>query len=154
MAFCDFVFNDGSPTLYSLRHLTTYSLLAALLFGNVAGWVHVGCHGSGHHRVAPQSEPAAHSCCCHHHCAAPTAKDEGSKGSDSESDDSAPADEHDSDHCSVCQGFFASRHSAILIGDVIVWTPAFTGRLSFERDDALVKPIFLSGLSVRGPPSV
>ena len=153
MAFGVYVFNDGLPALYSLRHLTTYLVLAILLFSNVAGWVHVGCYGSGNHQVSAESEPKAHSCCCKHHCESEDASKDDSKGDKSNSDESKPADEHDSDHCSVCHGFFASRHSAIVIGDVIVWSPADAERMCFERNDVLAESIFLSGLSVRGPPN-
>ncbi|WP_146455882.1 hypothetical protein [Rubripirellula tenax] len=129
------------------RALSTYLLLAALLFSNVAGWVHVGACGAASDATTCSEASTTKSCCGHHHCGQPqSAQDE------STSDHPEPSHEHDSDRCSVCQNFLAFRHTTLAVASDIVWTPLLTQRLGRDVDSDFVDPIFLSGLSVRGPP--
>ena len=139
-------------------------MLVALLFGNVAGWVHIGC---SHHSLGCCSETLANSakspsgnpvaddhgehCCCHHECGA-TGAGEAAEFLASESE--TPADQHDPDTCSVCQSFFASRHASTLVDPVLT-----IERLAISRDVALVDDVFTAddytvSHTVRGPPSV
>ncbi|WP_417750193.1 hypothetical protein [Rosistilla oblonga] len=141
-----FLIIDGLPTLASRRILTTYALLAALLLSNVAGWLHVGCCHPSDLASADPAAAATHACGCQHHCHS------GPTDEESDPDSDAPP-EHDSDRCSVCQSFFASRFAAIANADTIVWTPLATERLRFRRDVVSIESLSLNGLSVRGPPS-
>lgn len=139
--------------LSALRPLTTCLLLATMLLSNVAGWMHVGCCDPTTHdsNVSRGSQPAAVSCCGHCHC------DLGRQSSEAPTDDSStPKREsvpHDSESCPVCQNLFASRHAILAAGPTAIWEPLAIGRVHPELHDVSIAPVFLSGLSVRGPPN-
>ncbi|WP_146598436.1 hypothetical protein [Novipirellula aureliae] len=166
----------------SSRILTVYLSLAALLFGNVAGWVHVGCSAhpgcSGHPTGCCRAklddacetfedDSCQHSCCHHDHAdachsetlahsdeSASTDWQTGANKQSSDPDSEAPVDHHDSDRCSICQNFFASRHAVALASDV-AWVQLLTGGLEVVLVDDLFVPNHRSSIhSVRGPPSV
>ncbi|MGB7342877.1 MAG: hypothetical protein WBD20_01575 [Pirellulaceae bacterium] len=162
----------------SSRTLAVYLTLAALLFSNVAGWVHVGCSGHltrcGHSAgccdstsnvactlasTTAQQDCCEHSCCQHDHVAptlppiefpAEIAVDTHAEESDSDT----PAEQHDSDSCSICQSFFASRHAVTLVDPIVA-----IERLAVTCDAPLVDDVVGSNPlsrshTVRGPPSV
>ncbi|WP_146516059.1 hypothetical protein [Rubripirellula amarantea] len=144
---------DHRPVL-SLRPLTTCLLLVTLLLSNVAGWVHVGCcDASPDSSVASeQSEATTASCCCHSHCHSRQPTDTTPPGESSTTpQDSVP---HDSDSCHVCQNLFAFRHAILTTSPTMVWEPLAIPSERPELDEVSFEPIFLSGLSGRGPPSV
>lgn len=119
-----------------------------MLFSNVAAWIHVGCcEQASEKQVA--DVPGR---CCQHSCSAANAND--GPADDSPDGGPAPASEHDSDSCHVCQTFHVSRHAVVATGDAILWTTAATGHLRLERDDAPCEDLYRTELSVRGPPSV
>ncbi|MCO8123089.1 hypothetical protein NHH03_15180 [Stieleria sp. TO1_6] len=130
--------------LFSIRNLTTYFVLTALLFSNVAGWVHVGCVSDSHQANAAQ-ENGGHRCSCHHdHC------NSGPSPADRET---LPIDEHDSGSCSICQSFYASRNAVVARDVSITWTSVLVARLRVVSSSLHLEQTRLSGLSVRGPPN-
>ena len=128
------------------RIFTTYLVLTALLISNLVGIVHVGCTSAKQNRHSSIQHSDAKSCHCHHHHC------DRSQNSSHESQQPSPADEHDCDHCSICQNFFASRNAVFTFTQVIDWKPLPTQRLCVDGDCNPTTPIFLYGLSVRGPP--
>ncbi len=139
-----------NPILLSMRTLTTYLVLTSLLIGNAVGLVHVGCAGAKHHRQTSCSQTPVKSCSCHHQHGGLR------KNSGDESQEPCPANEHehDPDHCSVCQNFFATRNAVFSVTLVIDWKPLPMQRLSVEHASDATSAVYLCGLSVRGPPSV
>ncbi len=124
--------------LIPLRTLTTYLVLVALLFSNVAGLVHVGCADSP---VACQQSTddhaeTKHHCCHHSHCASTTEREDHSERPQS----SSPCDQHDSDRCSVCQTFFATRHAVPVIALMEVCETVLIERLLLDKAK---RPTFL-----------
>ncbi|WP_235033433.1 hypothetical protein [Rubripirellula obstinata] len=145
----------------SSRILTVYIILAALLFGNVAGWVHVGC--SGHHSGccatkldnACAETSSSRSCCKHDHRDACCSKE--SEQAENQANDPAselPAPQHDADRCAICQNFFASRE-AIMLEYVITQIEPLTicDEVAFA-DDVFTSNHLSSSQTVRGPPRV
>ena len=137
--------NPGIQPLPS-RTFTTYLVLTALLISNWIGLVHVGCTTAKKHQNSSIGQLEAKSCSCHHqHC-------DRSQNASHESKQPSPADEHDCDHCSICQNFYATRNALFTFTQVIDWKPLPTQRLCIARDSTPTAAIFLYGLSVRGPP--
>lgn len=168
--------------LKSCRVLIVSLTLTALVLSNLAGWVHVGCatNQSGCCLVAgadactaSDRNPQRSRSCCHHHgdsCrsnatapvgeqthppAGKSADQSDSDPSDSDQSDSEhPGEPHDSDRCSVCQNFFASRH-AVFVADVdVVMAPLAVRREIVFVDDVYAPSTHLRCDTVRGPPSV
>ncbi|EMI40753.1 signal peptide protein [Rhodopirellula sp. SWK7] len=125
-----------------------------MLLSNVAGWMHVGCCDaeSGNSGANHASVTAQASCCSHCHCHA------GHQSSGSAADDSSNPDQestpHDSESCHVCQNLFASRHAVLTSSATVVWEPLAIDWLRPELCEVSIEPVFLSGLSIRGPPNV
>ncbi|WP_145349816.1 hypothetical protein [Roseimaritima multifibrata] len=148
----------------SSRILTVYLTLAALLFGNVTGWVHVGCssHPAGccsTNAVNPgetsTGEHGSHSCCHHNHgdtCQADALAH--TDKPDEKHDPAQPTEEHDSDRCSICQSFFASRHAIMLADAVVCMERLAVGRELAFIDDLIAQSHLSRSHTVRGPPSV
>ncbi len=155
---------SGVKPLPSRLHLTTYLALASLIFGNALSWVHVGCHAAGGgctHTSKGLSESLgiaerAHKCC--HHSDNPI---DHRMGVELQKGQSKPIQqgerqpvgaEHDSEDCFVCQNVFALRHGLITNDVPFVWEPEITQRQPVCVSSALPGALFLSGLSLRGPP--
>ena len=152
------------------RNLTAYLALAALLFGNVAGWMHIGCSSPNQScctasvdqdiaslsacrdHVAPESY-AKHACCHHDHA---VAEKQSPRHADSAGDDSVPtpADEHDPDQCSICQSFFSSRHAVVLPCQPTLLEAVLSAYAVFTPDDALLDTAISGNHWDRGPPRV
>jgi hypothetical protein len=139
-----------------LRRSQFSALLAlfALLFGNVAGWLHVGCAEICEHAsqkpagcatpVAPAADTA--------HCCGGHAAETNRAAGRHEKSPAVPRNSHDSDHCTVCQTFFSQRAISALFAPVGCWQP-----LSPEPACGSVEPCDLpvalaASISVRGPP--
>jgi hypothetical protein len=142
-------FQRWNSTLPSLRTLPILAMLASLLLGNVAGIVHLGCGESNGYREGSAIQTQAHACGCHRLCASPNDSSE-------ESPQPSPAvphdSEHDSDHCGICQSFYVARFAVAAPVQATVWKPLLTERLFVDLHSQSVVPVFLHGLSVRGPP--
>ena len=161
----------GSRPMNSKKPIAMIAI-AALLLGNVAGWVHVGgLHSCCSHPAAqisadtmdraPQATLSAHAgdrsadhChhrCCHHATDKSGPSDPSGDGA-SKSANSTPPTQHDSDSCSVCQNFFSTRQA------VVLWTTVAAGltiAVSHDvvlADDVFVSDTLLSRHWVRGPP--
>lgn len=175
-------FNVGNRPLASFRILTVYLTLAALLFGNVAGWVHVGCssHQSGccaahcNSSALPHDESHCHAhaghthdhgeqgysdhgCCDHAHTGAN--EHQTTCQSDvnvilAESESDQPSEPHDSDRCSICQSFFASRYAIFLWDTTVQLEPLTASRDVAIAENAFVPQAICHLHRVRGPPSV
>ncbi len=126
-----------NPTLRSLRHLAALLTLASLLLSNVAGIVHVGCSVSTGHIPATASEGQAHCCSCH----VPAAKCEDSSDGPQPA---APAEDHDSDHCSICQSLHAARYAVIQNAQKVDRRLLATQQLHTTETAALPKLFFLA----------
>ena len=155
----------GVWPLPSRLHLTTYLALAVLIFGNALGWAHVGCHASGHacrhasiastaSAVAAETE---HVCCQHAHN--PFKHRTSCQQQQQNQPKSLPhrerqpaGGEHDSDSCFVCQSVFALRQGLIADSVTFVWEPGIAHLQPACVSSVLPEAVFLSGLSVRGPP--
>lgn len=164
------LFNVGNRPLKSFRILTVYLTLAALLIGNVAGWVHVGCssHGAAGQTagccspgLTTDSQTLAkkgrvNACCQHGACSASTAAKAQHEDTAAQQTDppEAPAEEHDSDCCSICQNFFESRQAVVLASDVAYVELLVTGHEVVLVDDVFAPNPLLRRHTVRGPPSV
>lgn len=148
----DSVSTVAGNSVLNTAKLTSILAIASLLFGNVAGWVHIGhhhhSHGHAHAEVAQVAEQ--HGCCHHHH----HCHDDEGATKESEPDQDPVHHEHDSDNCSVCRNFFASRHALPTIGQTVAWQPAEISDALPVVSDLAPQPIFLSGHSSRGPPRV
>lgn len=139
------------------RPTTTYLLLATMLLSNVVGWVHVGCcHHSPEKQVANDGSEVSGVSCCHHcNChGSDKSKEASSENTAAESDPWQGSTPHDSDSCNVCQSLFAFRYSILISTPVVVLEPLVISNGRPELDEVSFEPIFLSGLSVRGPPNV
>lgn len=147
------------------RYLTTVLALISLLVGNGLGWLHVGCHSSGDPccHVAKASSKisvladAGHKCCHYSqnpfkHRATCQPQDGDAANPNQQSDPQPAGGEHDSDSCFVCQNFFASRQALITSDVAFVWEPAITQQQCVCISSLLPEAVFLSGVSVRGPP--
>lgn len=148
----------------SCRVLTVHLTLAVLLFGNAAGWVHVGCSGhqadccsaaSAAASKSAQGDHRGHRRCDHDHGSSCHAESpEKSESTSDKSESESPASGHDSDECAVCQSFFASRHAVVLLEAAGV-----IESLTVAGDVVLVCDVFApshhsSSHTVRGPPSL
>jgi|GEM_PF-3572572 len=171
------LFNVGNRPLASFRILTVYLTLAALLFGNVAGWVHVGCsshqsgccvshcdlsarlhdesHGQTH--ASHTHDHGEHGCCHHAHTSADehetTCQSDASCAS-TESESDQPSEPHDSNRCSICQSFSASRHAVFLWDTTVQLEPLTANRDVTIAENAFVPQATCHLHRVRGPPSV
>jgi hypothetical protein len=155
--------------------------LASLLFGNVAGWVHVGCHqheqgiqcchdlSLGHsHCCDHQTDDSGQDCCHSDDSLMPPMESLASlvvsvssqhgeqwpnelAANEQNPGEPAPC-EHDSQRCSICQSFFASRTAIVLPNVSVVFQPADFSRELIAETVPWVGSVDLSGLSVRGPP--
>ena len=157
-------FTAGNRSLTSFRILTVYLTLAALLFSNFAGWVHVGCsnHHGDHHTgccspasavavKSAESDRGRHSCCCHHHGSDCTADTDTATKPES---DPPTHQHHDSDRCAVCQNFFASRHAVTVVDAVVAIERIAVSRGVAPVDDVFAPNHLSPSHTVRGPPSV
>jgi len=164
--------NGGTRILFWWRTFTTYLTLASLLVGNLAGWVHVGCHDpwGGGCCIAPASLPAVeasdskqpsdsgHACGCHldhqridqQEDTEDTAREENRLPCPAGK--SQPLPEHDSDGCTICQGFLASRQAFLVVAAWIDWSPTLSWEGPLVWSDPILDAFSLGGLFVRGPP--
>jgi hypothetical protein len=147
-------------TTYSRR--IAYLALFALLFGNVAGWLHVAV--SHHHGpIAAQTEATAEKLielesgrqsqgcsCSHHHCDRPSSEQTDRSNADS-SPESTPC-EHDSDRCSVCQAFLVNRNGTTLPPAASVFSMEQPARRVRHETHPVQARSSLGSISVRGPP--
>ncbi|MGB7329084.1 MAG: hypothetical protein WBD31_29660 [Rubripirellula sp.] len=152
----------------SYRTLTVYITLVALLLGNAAGWVHVGCShqassccavDSGGSRKAASlrtssKEPVGHACCHHRQDGSCHSKATADTADSGTSDSSLPAEPHDSDGCAVCQSFFASRNAVTLVDSVLAIERLAVSRKVVFLDDVIAPNHQSPSHTVRGPPSV
>ncbi|QEF99159.1 hypothetical protein Mal15_32190 [Stieleria maiorica] len=157
-----------NQALFLLRHSCVYLCIASLLIGNLAGWTHVGCVEANHaccQRIeveATRPESPRHACCHHshadgashaHHSSSSCTTERTPEAHTDGSDHGCP-DGHDSDRCSVCQSFFASRHAAF-----IVQPTALAPEISVQTSVHVRKTVraverLCRSISVRGPPRV
>ena len=146
---------------------TAIFLIPAMLLGNAAGWVHVGCMhspcsvqvsvdlaGTGE---ASESQSRRSHLACSHACRHPGSESAAKPDCDDRgSSDSSSTDEphrHDSDRCSICQQFFTTRHVAVsLVPPSCIPAEAISQWLPGPETD-LFCPGSTGSVSVRGPPS-
>ncbi|WP_148080306.1 hypothetical protein [Roseimaritima ulvae] len=140
-----------------------------MLIGNCAGWLHIGCVDSATScctgPVADSASDSSHltACCAHSHCH--TEADQASRHA-TESDageatasDSAPGEHpgsqpHDSDHCSICQSFSATRNAAFIVQLPIAGCVHQTHFAPIIPDSVSARSLLGDSISVRGPPRV
>lgn len=159
----------------SRQQYCSYFALVALLFGNVAGLLHVGSHqhhdachvvqvASEHSQqieATTQSEGSKKRwhCHCHHHSqsseqpagSSPQSSDQ--QGSNEEGGGHSPCD-HDREHCSICQAMAHSSKGSLL--DLArIETDAPDVSTAVDTSFRLLMPADqIAGLSARGPPCV
>lgn len=168
----------------SLRTFTASLALAALLLGNVAGWVHVGEHAhhscGGHARheglvqdstvnpLATVEQSRRGSCCCdHHHCeskslakktATESVADSAERyllGATSHSHDAPPCQhDHDSQQCSVCQAIFACRDGFVTLSPDVRWEVLRAATSVIAESHVCLQTFEPGCFFVRGPPCV
>ena len=144
-----------------LQRIGSIICIFALLFSNVAGFVHLGCtqSASGKPHTHPHLSDTSHDH-HHHHCghshshAVSDVDNQTSSGDNSWPQDSRHSDHHDEDTCHVCQSLYNHDDSAISTEsqDSII-------ELAQTERTCLYDKIFcgelLVGLKlVRGPPQV
>lgn len=171
MAFCPLV-----PTLNPLRKSCVFLCVAALLLGNAAGWVHVGCvhsptaccshsdsgntasvappvaccsHSHAHHHEHSHDSPSASTTSCSGEKTAPSRETQ--KGS---SDPSEFPAEHDHERCSVCQSFFASRDGMLTCIDVPAHFAVASEFSTATSEPTRSADLLRTSISVRGPPQI
>ena len=144
-----------------LQRIGSIICIFALLFSNVAGFVHLGCTQSAsgkphtHQHLSDTSHDHLHHHCGHSHSHAVSDVDnQTSSGDHSWPQDSRHSDHHDEDTCHVCQSLYNHDDSAISTEsqDSII-------ELAQTERTCLYDKIFcgelLVGLKlVRGPPQV
>lgn len=158
-----------SRFLYIFRPLTAGLCIAALLFSNVAGWLHVGCADAGRNCCSAQAtedvETKPHTTsCCHsshghadthrtgephsHHCA-----DETSETGSEPDHDHAPV-EHDHERCSICQNFFTLRNGVVTTAVPTIQAVEAVEVITDNPARIPLPSLLLDSISVRGPPQV
>ncbi len=156
-------------TLYVSRHLCAHLCIASLLIGNVAGWMHLGCVESASSCCVHSdskvtvTEARRHSCCHHSHGHSTSHAHSAGLRQDTNqrlpADNANPAeqgcpDDHDSDRCSICQSFFASRHAAFIVQLPLFGTDHQPRRVVIHPSRWQLQQTVWNGISVRGPPRV
>ena len=141
--------------------------IAALLISNVVGWAHFGCVQTASScclqsdTKAPVGKVRSESG-CHHSCG--TSQDHRHAGKDDqETDGQLPTNQsdstnhdcpekHDSDRCSICQSFFASRNAAFTMQAVAVSADDQPQLAVLFPGHVRLQECRYGGISVRGPP--
>ena len=168
----------GSAYFYEARFLqltrvlTVCLTLAALVFSNVAGWVHVGCASQwsaccsdscDDSDGSPAKKTVPDRSCCRHHGGASCQtqatepldeKPADPQQSDSQQSDSQQSDPHDSDRCSICQNFFTSRHAVPAAVVEVASAPMVVCQTAVVVDKVFAPNSLLRSDTVRGPPRV
>ncbi|MEM6471795.1 MAG: hypothetical protein AAF802_19705 [Planctomycetota bacterium] len=147
------------------QQLTGYLCIIALVAGNLLGWAHVGCvHGvittqqSQHENSEPERADVKRVHCCSRHGCRFSAKRDTQPGPKTDHRD-CPAEggdcghEHDSDRCSICQGFLDCRSGVTTFIIAEFSSEAPTASIAF-RSDAPFAEAWQRELVVRGPPRV
>ena len=145
----------------SMRRMISSLCIIALLLGNVAGFVHLGCIGeSEHHHCSHLVEELAHqhqdahfhqhAGCDHHHANdQPTSNKRDSQNS---GEKHQHPNGHDKDSCHLCQSVYTSK-DCIFVTDSCC---SLTHELSIDRVFAINAPkaceAFARCNPVRGPP--
>ncbi len=141
-----------------LQRIGSITCMFALLFSNVAGFVHLGCTQTSskvphtHHHLSDTSHD--HQCGHSHSHAVSDVANQTSSGDQSCPQDSHHSDHHDEDTCHVCQSLYNHDDSAIATespDSIIELAQAERTRL---YDEIFCSELLLGLNLVRGPPQV
>ena len=166
--------------MFIQRRFVALIALVALLFGNAAGWVHVGCHQHCHsnecHHVSVLGELFLDKllpgdCCAAHHHHGDDQHADHNHGPDpslppdlnldslvvtdspvESSDAPYGHDPHEHDECSICQAFFASRDGIVLPIELATFWLANVSTDAIVITHAWFGSVEPNSTSVRGPP--
>lgn len=166
--------------MFIQRRFVALIALVALLFGNAAGWVHVGCHHHCHsnecHHVSVLGELFLDKllpgdCCGAHHHHGDDQHADHNHGPDpslppdlnldslvvtdspvESSDAPYGHDPHEHDECSICQAFFASRDGIVLPIELATFWLANVSTDAIVITHAWFGSVEPNSTSVRGPP--
>ncbi|MEM9644014.1 MAG: hypothetical protein AAF989_03380 [Planctomycetota bacterium] len=163
--------------MFSTQKYIAIVLIAALLVGNVAGWLHVGCtHNSSACCLddpcsdiacadiecaeikSTEVEASTSSCehCDHHLASTPSASlppSDLADANDSPSDAPLPAD-HDHDQCTICQGFLSTRHAVVATVSTQVHDVINVELAAGPIDSHCISQPTVGCTAIRGPPQV
>lgn len=132
----------------SLRKFLAFTMLAALLLGNVGSFVHVGQHqATSSLKLQDASSVAAVEASCS--CCLPQSGD-----CETQPDgESLPLEqEHDSDSCSICQAFYHARAGISYPAPAVINCGCTVDFLPVCTSPAPIA-IVIAGFDSRGPPS-
>ena len=149
-----YVLAGESVVVPRMRNMVTYLTVASLLLGNVAGWVHLGCHSAiqcASVQNAPTPPFHSHGECGHSHTHG-HAQNTHEGHNDREPGKPGHSDEHDSDQCSICQGFYNSRDAVVLAEESVDWHVDLIAIDRLQVGHVSYRRAYLSDCSARGPP--
>ena len=144
-----------------LQRIGSITCMFALLFSNVAGFVHLGCTQTSseaphtHHHLSDTSHDHHHHKCGHSHShAVSDVADLASSGGHSCPQDSQHSDHHDEDTCHVCQSLYNHDDSAIVTESPESIIELAQTERTCLYDETLSGGLHLGLNLVRGPPQV
>ena len=141
------------------KAIQAYLCLFALLFSNVAGWVHLGCvattSGFQVREVSdlPKQLQSARGCCHHHRLSeASPAKGHASSNKKPKRSGQDHRSNHDSQQCHICQSFLTLRQASHFLVSISPIVEAPSIRFVTQPTENEVGSAIGNGISGRGPP--
>lgn len=144
----------------SSKRLAAVLSLAALLFGNAAGWWHAGTHlvvdCAAQESRSSQAVVASRSqCSCRHHCQPSESVADSSDGqTDTRRQSQLPPCEHDHESCAICQAFLSIRQAMSSTVAVIADRAALSTELAVVPTTPRLPSKAFSSFAPRGPPAI
>ena len=144
-----------------LQRIGSITCMFALLFSNVAGFVHLGCTQTSsetphtHQHLSDTSHEHHHHQCGHSHShAASDLAEQTSSGDHSFPQDSHHSDHHDEDTCHVCQSLYNNDDNVIATESPDSIIDLAQTELNCLYDEIFCGELLLGLNLVRGPPQV
>jgi len=156
----DGILRQEESSLSLLQRIGSILCIFALLFSNVAGFVHLGCSQASSDIPHTHQQFAGASDDHHHHCGhshSHAASEETSHTSPSEQScphDSDPSDHHDRDTCNLCQSLYTNEDGVTVVDSPAPIIELAQAELTHLFNEIFCDQILLSLKLVRGPPQV